>query len=140
MTPEVDIATHLHGLSTLGVTYTLQTNMFYGPERPASTVAPIIPEECLFICPIGGSAPEPYLNGGATSFYQVTVQLTLRAAVQDFMAGLTKARAILSALHSATVTGYTWCFAQNGDPVYIGPNAVGQPRWILNFELAKVQA
>ena len=135
MAPDDDVCDKL----VSALSYVLGTSIFIGPERPSSAVAPIIPEVAVFVLSTGGPAPVPYCGTG-TSFYRAKVQVCVRDALQSFSNGQTMARAVLAALHGATITGYTYCLAGSSEPDYLGLNDSGQPRWGLTFELATEQA
>jgi len=130
---EEDVATALQSASPTVGNYSASgtKTIFTGPPRPAdATNGP--PTAAVFVQQYGGGNV-PYLNGGAKSWRTPRVQVTVRSGREDYDGGVAKARAVRAALHLASLTGYTFCFAD--DPTPIGRDAEDCWRWTVNCRL-----
>ena len=129
-TPDLDVANLLAtaGFGTVG------TTIFRGQVRPPK--API-PHAALFVLASGGSNPEPYfsVSGSSASFYRCNVQVRVRGEVEGFGAAQTKAVAVRTALHLATLAGYVRCAVNQSLPYYLGMDDTEHPEFSVNATL-----
>lgn len=127
--PTVDVAAHL---AAAGLDLTLGTNLFMGPVRAQSAD---VPAAAVFVHAQGGEGPEPYLGAGAST-WEVEVEVTVRAEAQDFNGGRTRARAIIQAVHLATVAGYYSVRSEDAEPDYLEADDAGCHEWAVAFTVA----
>lgn len=132
---EFDIATKLVSAS-LG---TIGTSLFHCPELAPDTV---IPTQAIFVASYSSPAPQPYFaSSNNKNFYRKMVQVVVRANPGDYENGITRARAVITALHLATVTdsvnsgSYMKVAVLQSEPNFLGQNDMECPRWTINVEL-----
>lgn len=129
--PTQDVATHL---ASAGLSLTVGTNLFMGPVRAAGDG---IPQAAVFVHGQGGDAPEPY-QGASGSTWEVEVEVTIRSEPKDFTGGRTRARAILQAIHLASLSGYYSVRSEDAEPDYLEQDDAGCHEWAVAFTLAWV--
>lgn len=111
-----DIVNALHNQTLSGVVLAKATNLFQGPVRPRETV-PVMP--AVFVHLDGGPAPEGYL-GKTVAYRRSDVDVYVRGPADKYRETENLARAILGALHNATVAGYVNILSQVSEPEYLG--------------------
>lgn len=123
-----DIATQLAGAS---IGLTLGANVFDGPEIPASGLVAL---KAVFCLTTGGAAPQAYMDGGASEERFPKCQIMVRgtAGRGNFADGQTLARAVRTAVHRASISGYTDVFVQESEPNFLGFDKDEVPRWSVN--------
>lgn len=131
--PDSLVATTLAGVSGLGVSWAVDTNIFVGLELPVS-VAGGVPHQAVFVAEYSGPAPVPYLGTG-DSYWRKNVQVMVRSNPGEQKEGLVIARAVLALLHAATMSGYVQCLAQQSTPTPLGRDATNHYRWSVNVQL-----
>lgn len=129
--PGLDIATKIGAASlTFGATaIALNTNVFPGPRRAAGGV---IPEACVFCLETGSYPPADFFGGSTTPLRPAVVQVYVRGPQGDYSTTRTTARAVWSALHKATITGYVSVRCQQAEPVFIGYDDTEHPTFSVN--------
>ena len=134
-TPDLDVATLLAAAAPAPSLGTLNTDIFRGPVRPATP--PSVPHACLFVLMTGGPPPQPYfrVGAGSASFYQVNVQVRVRASVEKFGDGQAKAVQVRDKLHLATLAGYVACKVLHSEPLYLGKDDTEHDEWSINATL-----
>lgn len=138
--PGYDVATRLATALTFtsppggSLTLTLGTNLFIGPERAVE--GSTIPAQAVFCLGSGGPQPRPYLGASVVGGQRLSrVQVVVRSTSDDFDGGEALARACLTRLERAELSGYYNCRVLESEPNYIGQNEHGLHRWTLNVEL-----
>lgn len=131
-TPDTDLVTFI---AAGGLGLASGTNLFAGPERDTSDIAPIIPAQCVFVLASGGYPPGP-IKGTSPQDYDIsTVQVTVRSAANDFGGGQTLARNVRNRVHKGIVAGYVLLRVREPEPNYIGIDELGSHTWTLNVEM-----
>jgi hypothetical protein len=116
--PEQDLAAFV---AAAGLGWTEGANLFTGEVR---AVGPGVPAEAVFIEALGEEPPEPYL--GAGDAYPCEVDFTVRGAPGNREGARQKARALMAALHRATIAGYTIVLLADTLPEHMGMDPVTQ--------------
>lgn len=111
--PETDIAAYL--ATAVGLELTLGTNLRKGEVLAVSST---VPAECVFVEVQSTEAPEPYL--GAGDYWTAEADITVRGPSGNREAARLRARAILEALHRATIPGYVRVVADDSEPEHLG--------------------
>jgi hypothetical protein len=128
LTPETDVGAAL--ATALGLVD--GTAIKYGPPRAAASVGNT--GAIIWVTPYGGQAPEPFLNAAVDgSFYLSSVQVLIRGAPDAFQAGLATARQVRDALHTKQPAAYVSWLVNSSEPLYLGPNEVGEHEWTVNI-------
>jgi hypothetical protein len=100
---------------------------------------PHAPDQAIALFEYGGTAPD-ITHDLAYDVYP-SVQVRVRAAVNGYATGITKADAILARWHGVSNTTYTSTFYKlilaSSSPVYIGTDDGGRPEWTINFRIIK---
>lgn len=119
------------GGTPITLTYAPGGNLLVGPVR---AVEGAVPQLAVFVLQSGGPAPRPYM-GDTQSWHVSRVQVTVRGAMAQFAQCEALARALHARLHENTPAGYTYCLAQESDPLFTGLDEEGAARLVFNVEL-----
>lgn len=118
------------------VAQSVGATVYVGPVRPAAP--PAVPFKSVFCLSTGGPPPVPYMDGTATSWRFYRVQCWIRGEPNDFAATQTIADAVWTALHTATISGYTRVTVDSSAPLYLGRDSLtGCHEFTVNCILEK---
>lgn len=119
------------GLGTVG------TDIYYGGELPYSATVPAI---CKFVLLRGGPPPIPLISQNDIYTFDIQVIVRGERVLKNgaWTAAQTAARAVISNMHRASISGYFSCVAINSEPIDIGLDDQEMPRFSCNFRLQKV--
>lgn len=120
-------------LAAAGLSLTVGTNLFSGPEQPGNDTG--IPAAAVFATTYGGTPPAPYLGTG-TDLREMAVQVTVRGASGDVEGARSLAWSVWQAIQRRTAslpTGYIDLRCAQSAPIYLGLNAADQPRFTVNL-------
>lgn len=120
------------GGAAITLVYAAGGNLLIGPVRPYAEG--VIPQLCVFVLQSGGPPVSPYM-GQAEGWHVTPVQLTVRSEIGAYDQGHALARALHARLHLNTPAGYTYCLAQQSDPVYAGTDDQNSHRFTINLNL-----
>lgn len=119
------------GGSDVVLSYAADGNLLLGPVRAKLAT---IDRPCVFVLQNGGLPPLPYM-GQSESWHATRVQVTVVSAQNEFALGEALARALHARAHINTPSGYTFCLAQESDPMYLGTDDDNAHRFAFNVEL-----
>lgn len=128
-TPPAEVVANL--LVAGGLSLTLGTNLFLGPERPPNAG---IPHVATFVQVYGGVV-QPLM--GVSSDYQVSrIQVLHRGAVDAYKAAQDFARSMMPVLHRVdpSESGYFDCTVLQPEPLFLGRDDTEHPRFIINVQ------
>lgn len=130
--PEFDLATYLNGKTgaVSGVTLTLATNLFMGPER-ANKVG--VPSQAVFVRNAGGLPAMPYFNNSPNGDdRQSSIQIIARSNPNDYGGGSTFARDVFTLVQRASISPYVYVLCRQSDPIYVGQNDQALHQFSIN--------
>ena len=128
--PADDLVSFLDTKTAGGVLLAKGTNLFAGPMRGTD----FTPAPAVFLLNTGGPPPSPYLGGQRESYFRATVQVLVRGAPGDQLAGENFARGVFQHLHLGAVSGYVGIFARDSQPAYLGDDEDQHGQWSINVE------
>lgn len=99
------------------------TNLFHGPEQPASS---LIPDTAIFCLVTGGQAPEPYIGIGEDLG---RVAVTVRIRDKDFARGRATAQSAMDACQRGQPAGWVTVLCLQSEPGYIGKDDAEHHLW-----------
>ncbi len=120
------------GGAAVTLVYAANGNLLTGPVRPVGEG--VMPRLAVFVLQSGGQAAQPYM-GQSESWHATRVQVTVRGAIGVYEAAHALARALFARMHLNTPPGYTYCLAQESDPVYLGTDDENAHRFVFNLVL-----
>lgn len=107
-----------------------------GPPETAGGAT--VPSLCVSVLGTGGSTPVPYLGQGRTTYRQLTAQVKIRGAPNDYSPGSTLARTVFDALNLATLSPYKSVRCRESAPAHMGRDESDRDGWVINLTADQV--
>ncbi len=112
-------------------------SIFEGPEQPVR--AGIVDAKAVFVLPFGGPPPETF-KSSTTSVYSPDVQIITRGdktSYRDTKNLSNEIRDLMQSDGAPNIAGYIDVQLVDAEPIYMGQDDKGHPRFALNVKMTK---